>query len=231
MELRKLLDTRAGFWLLALTAIATGAIGVLQTRGTASGLQDNVSSLMIPASVLLPVLAILAVTSEWSQHTALSTFTLVPQRHRVAIAKLVAVTAVAVSSVLTVLVLSVVVTLLGAARDRSPAIWDLSATELTQMSVLQVGEVVLGLAFGLLLMNTPAAIVLHFVLPSSVGLLGNVPAVAPVVPWIDWGTATLGLSEGTLPGPAWAKAVTASLVWIGCPLALGLARLARRDVP
>jgi hypothetical protein len=230
MELRKVLDTRAGFWLLALTAIATGAIGVLQARGTPSGLQDNVSSLMIPASVLLPVLAILAVTSEWSQHTALSTFTLVPQRHRVAIAKLVAVTAVAVSSVLTVLVLSVIVTLISA-RDRSPAVWDLSATELTQMSVLQVGEVVLGLAFGLLLMNTPAAIVLHFVLPSSVGLLGNVPVVAPVVPWIDWGTTTLGLSEGTLPGPAWAKAVTASLVWIGCPLALGLARLARRDVP
>lgn len=230
MEIRKMTDTRAGVSLLALTAAATLAIGVLQVLNPAGGLKDDVSSLMLPASVMLPVLGILAVTSEWSQHTALSTFTLVPQRHRVAIAKLAAAIAVALASVLTVLVLSVIVTLLAAALDRGPATWNLSAPALTEMTLIQIGEVVLGAAFGLVLMNTPAAIVLHFVLPSSIGLLSNVPAITPVIPWLDWGTATLDLSDGTLHGYAWAKVATASVVWIGIPLALGLFRLARRDV-
>ena len=43
-----------------------------------------------PAAILLPVLGILAVTSEWSQRTGLITFVLVPVRSRVLGAKLIA---------------------------------------------------------------------------------------------------------------------------------------------
>ena len=40
-----------------------------------------------PQKFLLPALAILVVTSEWSQRTGLITFTLVPSRRRVLLAK------------------------------------------------------------------------------------------------------------------------------------------------
>ena len=43
-----------------------------------------------PASILLPIVGILLVTSEWSQRTALITFALVPDRGRVLAAKLLA---------------------------------------------------------------------------------------------------------------------------------------------
>ncbi len=43
-----------------------------------------------PASVLLPIVGILLVTSEWSQRTGLITFPLVPVRSRVIAAKLLA---------------------------------------------------------------------------------------------------------------------------------------------
>ena len=43
-----------------------------------------------PAAVLLPVLGILLVTSEWSQRTGMITFALVPVRSRVLGAKLIA---------------------------------------------------------------------------------------------------------------------------------------------
>ena len=46
---------------------------------------------MLAASVLLPIVPILLMTSEWSQRTALSTFALVPVRERVIGAKLLAV--------------------------------------------------------------------------------------------------------------------------------------------
>ena len=43
-----------------------------------------------PQKILLPVLGILAITSEWSQRTGLVTFTLAPNRGRVLLAKVTA---------------------------------------------------------------------------------------------------------------------------------------------
>ena len=63
---------------------------------------------LLPTAVLLPVLGILLVTSEWSQRTALTTFTLVPQRERIAVAKLAAGVAFSVLSLLVSLAASAI---------------------------------------------------------------------------------------------------------------------------
>ena len=51
------------------------------------------------ASIFLPIVGLLLVTSEWSQRTALTTFTLVPERGRVVAAKLLAGCALALAAV------------------------------------------------------------------------------------------------------------------------------------
>ena len=93
IELRKAVDTRAGRWLLVVialvalgTAILTAVTGDVGDRNLPHVLGDAVQL----ASILLPVLGVLLVTSEWSQHTALTTFTLVPRRSRIIAAKLTA---------------------------------------------------------------------------------------------------------------------------------------------
>src|SRR5690606_11356088 len=53
----------------------------------------------IPVSLLVPVFAILTVSSEWSQRTHLTTFTLQPNRARVLAAKFVAVTLLALATI------------------------------------------------------------------------------------------------------------------------------------
>ena len=50
----------------------------------------------MPMTVILPIIAALSVTAEWSQRTGLATFTLVPHRGRVLLAKAVASVLVAV---------------------------------------------------------------------------------------------------------------------------------------
>src|SRR3954465_7849003 len=93
VELRKMLDTRAGFWLqiamVALTAVVVIARRVFGDGGdhTFAGVLDVG---LQPAAVLLPITGILLVTSEWSQRTGMLTFTLVPVRSRVLGAKLIA---------------------------------------------------------------------------------------------------------------------------------------------
>ena len=87
-------DTRAGFWLQAIVGLLTAGVVVLfcdphPRRGRASYATCSASRSR-PRAILLPIVGILLVSSEWSQRTNLITFTLVPQRMRVMNAKLVA---------------------------------------------------------------------------------------------------------------------------------------------
>ena len=82
----------SGFWLLASIGIAA----VLATGAVIAFASDERADLRQlrrrhrrPDDVILPIVAILAVTSEWSQRSGLTTFTLVPHRGRVIRAKVV----------------------------------------------------------------------------------------------------------------------------------------------
>ena len=99
VELRKTVDTRAGRVLLAgillLCCVAIG-YGVF-TAGRGDLLYAGwVGDSTIPVTFLLPVLGVLAMSSEWTQRTVLSTFTLTPRRLRVLTAKLAAAVALGV---------------------------------------------------------------------------------------------------------------------------------------
>src|ERR1700709_566998 len=73
VELRKMVDTRSGFWLLiavaALTIVAV-FVTALFAHEEQRTLRHILSNGLQPAGILLPVVGILVVTSEWSQRTA-----------------------------------------------------------------------------------------------------------------------------------------------------------------
>jgi hypothetical protein len=48
--------------------------------------------------------------------------------------------------------------------------------------------------------------------------------------WLDMGQTTVPLSEFDMSGTAWARLATSALLWVGVPLAIGLARILRREV-
>src|ERR1700752_997111 len=91
VELRKSFDTRSGFWLLAsvgiLAVLATGAT-ILFAPDSAITYDSFGAAIGVPLAIILPMIAILSVTSEWSQRTGLTSFTLVPHRGRIIRAKL-----------------------------------------------------------------------------------------------------------------------------------------------
>ena len=93
VELRKMFDTRSGFWLLisigALAVVATAAAIIFAPESELS-YDTFAKAIGFPMTLVLPIIAILAVTSEWSQRSGLTTFTLVPSRGRVIAAKAVA---------------------------------------------------------------------------------------------------------------------------------------------
>src|SRR3954453_13947366 len=75
VELRKSYDTRAGFWLLMTIGIIvvlaeTIALLITTINDDAMSWGDFVAVAAYPTGLLLPVLGIMLVTTEWSQRSA-----------------------------------------------------------------------------------------------------------------------------------------------------------------
>lgn len=234
VEWRKQLDTRAGRWLLMTIAIVTAA--VLAIMAAVNGGNHSFGGFLVgtstPLLILLPIVGVLAATAEWSQRTALVTFTLEPRRTRVGLAKLLSAMGsgagfFAVAVGLAALAHLAVVTLRGA-----DVAWELQGQLVPGMLLLIVLGMAQGVGFGLLLLNTPAAIVTLLVLPTVFGIVGSlVPGMADVLPWIDLGTAGEPLLLGdSLSGEGWARIATAAGIWVVVPLVLGLVRVARSEI-
>lgn len=81
VELRKLANTRSGKWLLITIGVITlFVIGIfyLTAKPSERTFFNFMAATNGPQGLLLPVLGILLITSEWSQRTALVSFTLMP---------------------------------------------------------------------------------------------------------------------------------------------------------
>ncbi|MFF5076859.1 ABC transporter permease [Actinoplanes sp. NPDC000266] len=233
IELRKLADTRAGLWLLIVIAFATAATSAIMigwAPDEEQTFQEFFQFGLLPSSVLLPVLGILSMTGEWSQRTALTTFTLVPARGRVIAAKLIAGVLIATASTAAALALSAVANLLGAALGGDGS-WSMDGSLVWQGAGLQVIFVLMGIGFGALLLNTPLAIVAFFAVPMVWSILGGtIKALKTAAEWIDINTTTTAMSEPAMTSGEWARVGVSAAVWVVLPLALGVWRVLRREV-
>jgi ABC-type transport system involved in multi-copper enzyme maturation permease subunit len=233
VELRKSYDTRAGRWLLL--AIGLAALGVvaisLFVEDAPKTFADLFSFTQLPVGILLPVLGILLVTSEWSQRTAMTTFTLVPRRSRVLTAKVLAASVLAVLGVVAAAVASGLGTVLTPLVTDQGADWSVTGAQLGQVLLVQVVFVLSGVAFGMLLLSSPLAIVTYFVLPTVFTIVVNlVSALDWVRDWLDLGTTTTPMFDGTLDGQGWLQLATSAAVWIAAPMVVGWLRISRAEI-
>ncbi|MGK5738603.1 ABC transporter permease [Micromonospora sp. URMC 103] len=233
VELRKLTDTRAGLWLLITIGLVVAVIVTLQLAFAKDADQTYASFFvpsLLPVGVLLPVLGILSITAEWSQRTALVTYALVPRRERVVVAKLLAVVVAALASVAVSLAVAAAGTLIAGATGGAGR-WEFEGNLLLNAVVFQVANVLMGAAFGLLLLNTPLAIVTYLLLPTVWSVVGElVPALRGPAGWLDTGRTMEPLFNGSLTGEQWSRVAVSLLVWLAVPLAAGLVRTLRREV-
>jgi ABC-2 type transport system permease protein len=227
VELRKMVDTRAGFWLqLIVAAITLAAIVIVCVIADADDVsfRDMLGIGITPAAILLPIVGILLVSSEWSQRTALITFTLVPKRMRVMGAKLAA------GLVLGVIVLAIALVLAFVATLAIGGEWVLGAGVFGQITVLVLTAMLSGIAFGALFLSSAPAIVLSFVLPLGWAALGSISWLNDAARWLDTTRTTEHMAERTLSGAEWAQFATSMALWLVLPLAIGLVRIAKSEI-
>ena len=239
IELRKMFNTRSGLWMLVsigvLSVIATGAVLTFAPdREIAYG--NFAAAIGFPMSVILPMIAILGVTSEWSQRSGLTTFTLVPSRGRVIGAKASATFVVGVVSMAVAFAVGAVGNLLGSSLMGLDTVWDISLTAAAQIVLGNLVGMAIGFTLGVVLRNSAAAIVGYFVvslvMPGILVLLAQVRSwFEDLQPWIDWNETQVALFHGaTNTGKEWAMLGTTTMIWIVIPLVVGLLFLRRSEV-
>jgi ABC-2 type transport system permease protein len=234
VELRKSYDTRAGFWLLLLIGLASLAVVVLQlvfAEQPEQGLADYFTSTQLPVGILLPVPGILLVTSEWSQRTAMTTFALVPRRSRVLTAKVLAAAVLSVLGVAAAAATAVLGAVLTPVFSAHESTWTLTAAHVGQVVAVQIVTVLIGVAFGMLLLNSPLAIVLYFVLPTIVTIVSTmVAALDWVREWLDLTTTSAPLYDGSADGQGWLQFATSVALWGVLPMVAGWLRIQRSEI-
>jgi ABC-2 type transport system permease protein len=241
IELRKSADTRAGRWLIGVTvglALLANVIFLIVAAthpDEEASFGDFVAVSAFVSSVLLPVLGIMLVTSEWSQRTAMTTFTLEPRRMRIVLAKMLAGVALTAFVIVFALVVGVICNLLlGLLRD--PAIdWTFGWSGFFGFLINQTFAMLGGFALACLLLNTPAAIVVFFayryVLPGLLALGSALMAwFSDLAPWIDFQSAQGELYDMPLTGTQWAQLAVSGFIWLVVPLAIGIWRIRRAEV-
>jgi ABC-2 type transport system permease protein len=237
-ELRKMFDTRSGYWLLA----SIGILGLIATAAviafsSADGLTYNTFATAVgyPMTVILPIIAILSVTSEWSQRSGLTTFTLVPHRGRVIAAKAVACVGVAVATVPLALALGALGNVVGTKIAGVQPVWDLTVMNMATILLGNVLGLGVGFMLGVLVRSSAAALVGYFVysflLPTlAVILAGSQTWFRHLQPWVDFKFAGGALVDGTVTAQQWAHLGVTSVIWLLVPMVIGLAVVVRAEV-
>ena len=238
VELVKMFNTRSGVWLIAsigiLAALATLGVllfGSLETINYSS----FASAVGVPTAIILPILGLLTVTSEFSQRTGLTTFTMVPSRSRVVAAKLLVTVGVGVVAILAACAIGAVGNLLGAGINGITPIWEFALADLAMVVLANVLGMLMGFALGVLVRNTPAAVVGYFVyslvLPNVLGALAFYQEwFHDIWPWVDFFYSTTSLFEGVPSAEGWAQLAVSGSVWMVLPMLLGVRLMLRTEV-
>lgn len=238
VELRKMFDTRVGFWLMAsivISAVLATIVMILVAPDDALTYRSFATAIGFPMTVILPLVTVLSVTSEWSQRNGLTTFTLIPHRSRAITAKAHSSLIVAVASMVLAFILGVIGNFIGPMVAGTDLVWDLTLEEGLSIVLGNILGIAVGFVLGMLIRNSPGAIVgffvYAFVIPTLLGLLaGSQGWFRDLQPWVDFQLTQTTLFNNALSAQQWAHLGTSGLLWLLLPLLLGLRLVLRSEI-
>lgn len=238
VEVSKMFNTRSGFWLMA----SVGILSTIATVATVLFVPDDevtyngfAAAVGFPMSVVLPMIAILSITSEWSQRSGLTTFTLIPNRGRVIAAKLIATLGVGVASIAIAFGVGALGNIVGSAIAGVDTTWDISLGNAGLIFLADALGMLMGFTLGILIRSSPGAIVGYFVyalvLPAALGTLASFQGwFADRQGWFDFQFSSTRLYDGDLVSKDWAHLAVSGTFWLIIPLAIGLLTVTRSEV-
>lgn len=225
VELRKATDTRASRWLLAIIigiGLLASVIPLFFLGGDDVVFTGMLGNSMMGVYVLLPIVALMMVTSEWSARSAMTTFTLVPRRGRVLAAKLLGSLVLCLATTLVVVAIAALVALIGSTIVGSSVDWSGwygRDDGLATWAILMTLSVLMASGVASLLARTAPAIVVYLIIQQSLDVVLAF-ALRDNADWLQPAAAMLQVS-GMDPGQNIGHSLVALCLWILVPLVIG----------
>ncbi|MET0324179.1 MAG: ABC transporter permease [Ilumatobacteraceae bacterium] len=229
VELRKMTDTRSGRWLLATIVGLVGAVLVYKMTQTKVDIAFDNYSLAATNVVafLAPIIGLLAMTSEWTQRTALTTFTLAPRRLPVFAAKYVVAVGLSLAVLAVCLLMAAGATgLAGLVHDGASFTGSFDAVR--SAVIIVVLQVTMAAAFGALAAQSVVALVAYLAAPTAWAIASDA-LFGEAAPWFDIFGAYDQLSSSQ-PFDHLAQTLTSITLWVIIPSVIGITRSLRREV-
>jgi hypothetical protein len=175
------------------------------------------------------MVALLAITSEWSQRT------IMPNRKRVVGAKVIASVTVAIASMLFAFVIGAVGTVVGCTIAGTSIVWDVSIGHALTILLGNLSCLLLGTVLGMLTRSSAGGLVTYFVVTLVVPTLSGMLAASQewfrhLQPWVDLNFAQSFMFDGMHTGAQWAHITVTCLLWIVLPGIIGLRLVMRSEV-
>lgn len=238
VELRKSFDTRSGLWLLAsigLAALVTTGAVIAWAPTDEFRYSQFTLAIGMPMSIILAIITVLSVTSEWSQRSGLTTFTLVPHRGRVMVAKAISACLVAVTASVVAFAVGALGNLAGSAMADITPVWDQDLADVGYFALGTISLMLVGFTLGALIRNSAGAVVAYmvyaFVTPGLLAFLAfSQKWFRDLRPWIDPKYNQDALMKGGLSGEQWSHLALTSAVWLVLPLVIAVVTLRRSEV-
>ncbi|WP_134323393.1 hypothetical protein [Cumulibacter soli] len=231
VEFRKMVDTRAGRALLICVVGLALAIAIGQGFVERDGelvMSDFIQGPIQASGMIAPVIALMAMTGEFTQRTALTTFTLTPRRVRVIAAKFIAAMTLTMGAIAAALVAAMSTALvIGAASGESINSDGLEQT-LRGTVVVCLLMAVMGSAVGALVAQTAIAVAVLLAAPAMLSILGSA-VLRDGAAWFDVLQAFERISSSD-PLHDWYQSLTAITLWVLIPAGVGILRLLRREI-
>lgn len=230
VELRKLVDTRTGKAVLGLSiAIPLLALGWQLVKGTGGDVSwRQYSGFMAALSLTIPLIGLFAMTAEWTQRTALTTFTLSPRRGRVLLMKFIAALAVSMAVLAVVIGLTLAATALGGLIEGVTPSYEFVGTDVKGMVILIALQVTMAAGFGALAAQTAVAVGAFLVAPTLWTTVGTL-VFGSNAQWLDVFSAYNRLASDS-PFTDLPQTITAITFWVVLPTTIGVIRSLRREV-
>jgi ABC-2 type transport system permease protein len=238
VELRKSFDTSAGLWLLASVALAsvftTGAV-IAWGPDEDFTYSTFTTTIAFPMSVILPIIAALAVTAEWTQRSGLTTFTIVPHRGRIMLAKAIGMTLVAVPATALAFTVGAGGNVVASWISGNDTVWDQDLVVVPYVLLSLALTLAVGLVCGTLIRNSAGAIVaffvFSFVIPPLLGLLAMTQDwFHDLQPWVDLDYQLAALLRGSFDTEQWSQLAATTGIWLVLPAVVGVWTLVRSEV-
>lgn len=235
-ELRKLFDSRGGKIALAVIMLLAVAPAILVPLVPSSQMPNDswqqYAEIAAGASpFVVQIIAVILFTAEWGQRSIYSTFITEPRRNRVLWAKLTTTVALAVGTWVFVHVVGAMAAGILDVTTSLDVTWGFEWRRSVGMLALMVLLCLEAAAMGLLLMNTPFALVVVLVAPTLFGILESaLPAWQTAWQWVSPLAPAQYLNSLDFSGNHLWQLLSLVGIWVVVPCALGWLRQTRTEV-